>query len=77
MFTVYLGDVPEDVVLTAICFNGEECVLPYANLSSLTFPTVTYGNGTKGFALRVPFDHPVVERKVTRPPPGSSARLPI
>lgn len=64
MFTVYLGEVPEDVILAAVHLNGEGYELPFANQSSHSISKVTYANNSQGYTLKVPFDHPVVERKV-------------
>lgn len=68
-FTVYLGEVPEDVVLASVALNGEEYMLPFASPDSHAIRTVTYANKTQGYTLTVPFGHPVVERKVKFPPP--------
>lgn len=64
IFTVYLGELPEDVVLAAVHLNGKEYVLPFANTSSHTITKVTYANKTQGYTLKVPFDHPAVVKKV-------------
>lgn len=64
MFTVYLGEVPEDVILAVVHLNGEGYELPFANQSSHAISKVTYANNSQGYTLKVPFDHPVVERKV-------------
>lgn len=64
VFTAYIGELPEDVVLAAVRLNGEEYVLPFANASSHTITKVTYANKTQGCTLNVPFDHPAVVKKV-------------
>uniref|UniRef100_H3CA36 ZP domain-containing protein n=1 Tax=Tetraodon nigroviridis TaxID=99883 RepID=H3CA36_TETNG len=64
VFTAYLGKLPEDVVLAAVTLNGEEYTLPLANTSSHTITKVTYADNTQGYTLRVPFEHPVVGKKL-------------
>ena len=59
MFTVYLGNVPEDMELVAIHLDGEDFTVPMENTSS--------HNTTKefhGYTLTVPFDDPVVTQQV-------------
>lgn len=63
-FTIYLGEVPEDVVLVAVHLNGESYGLPFATQSSHSITKVTYANNTQGYTLKVPFAHPMVEKKV-------------
>lgn len=63
-FTVYLGEVPEDVILAVVHLNGEGYELPFAHQSSHSISKVTYANNSQGYTLKVPFDHPVVETKV-------------
>lgn len=64
MFTVYLGDVPEDVELVAVQLNGHECTLPLTNTSTYTISKVVQPNNTHGYTLKVPFDDPVVIQQV-------------
>ncbi|KAG7243420.1 hypothetical protein INR49_011877 [Caranx melampygus] len=60
VFTVYLGDVPEDVELTAVHLNGQEFPLPLENTSRHTITKAVHPNNTHGYTLKVPFDDPVV-----------------
>lgn len=68
IFTAYLGELPEDVLLVAVHLNGEEYMLPFGNTSSYMITKVTYANNSQGYTLKVPFDHPVVVKKVNLPP---------
>ncbi|XP_019210094.1 uncharacterized protein zpax4 isoform X2 [Oreochromis niloticus] len=63
MFTIYLGDVPEDVVLVSIQLNEQDFTLPFANTSTYNIAEVLYPNGTHGYTLKVPFHDPVVKQK--------------
>lgn len=69
MFTIYLGDVPEDVVLVSIQLNEQDFTLPFANKSTYNITEVLHPNGTHGYTLKVPFHNSVVKQKVTLPPP--------
>ncbi|XP_051800087.1 uncharacterized protein LOC127532449 [Acanthochromis polyacanthus] len=60
-FTVYLGDVPEDVKLAAVHVNGH-----LTNASVHTIVKVVQPNNTHGYTLKVPFDDPVVTQQVKR-----------
>ncbi|KAM7366288.1 hypothetical protein PAMP_015739 [Pampus punctatissimus] len=66
VFTVYLGDVPEDVELTAVQMNGYECALPFTNTSTHTISKVVQPNNTHGYTLKVPFDDPVVIHRFSK-----------
>ncbi|XP_020483403.2 uncharacterized protein [Labrus bergylta] len=65
-FTVYLGELPEDVALVAVHLNGEEFTVPFSNLSGHTITKVFHPNNTHGYTLKVPFDDPVVTRQFSR-----------
>ncbi|XP_028330680.1 uncharacterized protein LOC114480600 [Gouania willdenowi] len=58
-FTVYVGDVPEDVELTSIHLNGHERQVHCTNKCSHNITRVSYHNNTHGYILEVPFDDPV------------------
>ncbi|XP_045897980.1 uncharacterized protein LOC123965525 [Micropterus dolomieu] len=63
-FTIYLGDVPEDVELAAVNLNGQEPTVPFTNESSRAITNVVYPNNTHGYTLKVPFDDPDVIQQV-------------
>uniref|UniRef100_A0A3Q3GVS4 Zona pellucida protein AX 4 n=1 Tax=Labrus bergylta TaxID=56723 RepID=A0A3Q3GVS4_9LABR len=65
-FTVYLGELPEDVALVAVHLNGEEFTVPFSNLTGHTITKVFHPNNTHGYTLKVPFDDPVVTRQFSR-----------
>lgn len=64
VFSIFLGDVPEDVELTAVNLNGQDLTIPFANTSLSTIVRVAYPNNTHGYTLKVPFDDPVVVHQV-------------
>lgn len=63
MFLVYLGDIPEDVALVAVSLNGREFSLQEIMID-FTVTAVVHTNNTRGYTLKVPFDHPVVIQQV-------------
>ncbi|XP_034425065.1 uncharacterized protein LOC117752046 [Hippoglossus hippoglossus] len=65
-FTVYLGDVPGDIELSAVELNGHKCIAPFKNTSGHTVIEVFYPNNTHGYTLKVPFDDPVVIKKFSK-----------
>uniref|UniRef100_A0A665VCS2 Zona pellucida protein AX 4 n=1 Tax=Echeneis naucrates TaxID=173247 RepID=A0A665VCS2_ECHNA len=66
LFTIYLGNVPEDVQLTAVDLNGHKCQVPFTNTSSHMITTVVHPNNTHGYTLKVPFDDPVVIQQYSK-----------
>lgn len=64
IFSVYLGDIPEDVELAAVQLNGHEFTIPFTNTSMHTITKVVQPNNTYGYSLMVPFDDPVVIHEV-------------
>ncbi|XP_035849387.1 uncharacterized protein LOC116049022 isoform X2 [Sander lucioperca] len=65
-FTVYLGDVPEDVELAAVHLNGQKFTVPFTNTSSHNITKVVSPNHTHGYTLRVPFEDPVVMQQLIK-----------
>ncbi|XP_062300448.1 uncharacterized protein LOC134005541 [Scomber scombrus] len=65
-FTVYLGDVPDDVVLVAVQLNGHDFALPFTNTSTYTISKVVQPNNTHSYTLKVPFDNPVVIQQFSK-----------
>ncbi|KAG7496552.1 hypothetical protein JOB18_020961 [Solea senegalensis] len=66
VFTIYLGDVPEDVALTAVALNGHTFTAPFTNASGYNIAKVVHPNNTHGYTLTVPFDNPVVVQQFSK-----------
>uniref|UniRef100_A0A3B4H8R1 Zona pellucida protein AX 4 n=1 Tax=Pundamilia nyererei TaxID=303518 RepID=A0A3B4H8R1_9CICH len=64
-FTIYLGGVPEDVVLVSIQLNGRDFTLPLTNTSTYKVTEVLHPNGTHGYTLTVLFDDPILNVNYT------------
>ncbi|XP_034713275.1 zona pellucida protein AX 4 [Etheostoma cragini] len=65
-FTVYLGDIPEDVALAAVHLNGQEFTVPFTNASRAKITKVVVANHTHGYTLKVPFDDSVVKQRLIK-----------
>ncbi|XP_068444416.1 zona pellucida protein AX 4 [Clinocottus analis] len=65
-FTVYLGDVPQDVHLAAVYLNGQEFAVTFTNSINHTITKVLHPNETLGYTLKVSFDDPVVVQKFSK-----------
>ncbi|XP_063756367.1 uncharacterized protein LOC134875701 [Eleginops maclovinus] len=66
MFTVYLGDVPEDVGLVAVHLNGQVFTVPFMNVSSHTITKVIHPNNTHGYTLKVSMADPIVRQQFSK-----------
>ncbi|KAJ0055528.1 hypothetical protein NL108_005382, partial [Boleophthalmus pectinirostris] len=62
-FTVYLGDVPQDVKLISVEINRQKFQLPLKNDSTFSVTNVVHPNDTHGYVLKVPFNNlPVIQQ---------------
>ncbi|XP_030609883.1 uncharacterized protein LOC115797441 isoform X2 [Archocentrus centrarchus] len=52
VFTIYLGDVPEDVQLVSVQLNGQDVALPLTNASTHNITEVLHPNTTHGYTLK-------------------------
>ncbi|XP_019951333.2 uncharacterized protein [Paralichthys olivaceus] len=64
VFTIYLGDVPEDVEVSAVQLNEHKFITRNERSQSLT--KVVHPNNTQGYTLKVPFDDSVVIQKFSK-----------
>lgn len=65
VFTVYLGNFPSDVELATVKLNAETFSVAEAFQSGYTVSEVPHPNGTHAYALKVPFEDPIVLRMVS------------
>ncbi|XP_030609903.1 uncharacterized protein LOC115797461 isoform X2 [Archocentrus centrarchus] len=63
MFTIYLGDVPEDVQLVSVQLNGQDVALAFISASTHNITEVLHPNTTHGYTLKVLFSDPAVKQK--------------
>lgn len=62
MFSVYLGNIPADVILEDVWINGKQLKMS-EKLSSNISPIV-HSNGSQAYELRLPFEDPIVQQTV-------------
>ncbi|XP_072232260.1 zona pellucida protein AX 4 [Leuresthes tenuis] len=60
VFTLYLGNIPEDVELTWVQLNGQDFAVPFSNGSTYSLTEASHPNNTHSFTLKVPLHDPVV-----------------
>ncbi|XP_060951795.1 uncharacterized protein LOC133028776 [Limanda limanda] len=65
-FTIYLGDVPEDVELSAVQLNEEAPIYIFTIEGGHSITKVVHPNNTHGYTLQVPFDDPAVIKKFSK-----------
>ncbi|KAK7909816.1 hypothetical protein WMY93_014500 [Mugilogobius chulae] len=63
MFTVYLGNVPDDVELVSLQLEGQEFTPPFVNSSYYTLEIELQPNHTYAYTLKVGFGSPFVLRR--------------
>ncbi|KAL2079595.1 hypothetical protein ACEWY4_025339 [Coilia grayii] len=62
IFTVYLGNIPSDVVLATVSINDHEFSVAMATQSGYTIVEVPHANRTHGYVMKVPFEDPIVRK---------------
>ncbi|XP_062240099.1 uncharacterized protein LOC133949985 [Platichthys flesus] len=75
VFTIYLGDVPEDVELSAVQLNEHAHI--FTNESDRSITKVVHPNNTHGYTLKVPFDDPAVIKKFSKEDEAMKHRLEV
>lgn len=62
VFSIYLGNIPADVVLEDVWINGKK--LEMAEKLSYSISPLVHSNGSRAYQLRLPFEDPIVQRTV-------------
>nr|XP_015832716.2 uncharacterized protein LOC107397291 [Nothobranchius furzeri] len=65
MFTIYLGDVPEDVELISVKLNGEEFRVP-SDVNVFSIVETIHSNKTHSYTLKVPLHNPIIIQKFSK-----------
>ncbi|XP_077594971.1 uncharacterized protein LOC144211506 isoform X2 [Stigmatopora nigra] len=60
MFSIYLGNVPSDVILAEVAVNERRLL---TEATALTLAPFVHPNGSRAYQIRLPFSEPVVRRK--------------
>ncbi|MED6268125.1 hypothetical protein CHARACLAT_019043 [Characodon lateralis] len=59
-FTVYLGNIPTNVILEEIWINGQRLLMLGKPQQGLSISPIVHVNGSQAYELRLPFNDPVV-----------------
>lgn len=62
MFSIYLGNIPADVVLTDVWINGKQ--LKMSEKLSYRISPLVHSNGSQAYELQLPFEDPNVQQTV-------------
>lgn len=65
MFSVYLGNIPADVVLEEVRINGQQLMMSESAERGYGISPVVHANGSRAYGLRLPFEDVVVHWMVT------------
>ncbi|KAM6908945.1 uncharacterized protein FYW49_012810 [Xenentodon cancila] len=65
VFTIYLGQIPDDVDLTSVQLNGNDFTVPFSN-ERIILTEASEPNNTHSYTLKVSFDDPVVIQEFSR-----------
>ncbi|KAK5598683.1 hypothetical protein CRENBAI_006167 [Crenichthys baileyi] len=60
-FTVYLGNIPTNVILEEIWINGQRLLMLGKPQQGLSISPIVHVNGSQAYELRLPFNDPVVQ----------------
>lgn len=67
VFSVYLGNIPADVLLEEIWINGKQLTMSESAEQSYSISPVVHTNGSRAFELQLPFENGVVHWMVSAP----------
>ncbi|XP_047242995.1 uncharacterized protein LOC124881473 isoform X3 [Girardinichthys multiradiatus] len=60
-FTVYLGNIPTNVILEEIWINGQRLLMLGKPQQGLSISPIVHVNGSQAYELQLPFNDPVVQ----------------
>ncbi|MEQ2284323.1 hypothetical protein AMECASPLE_020410 [Ameca splendens] len=60
-FTVYLGNIPTNVILEEIWINGQRLLMLGKPQQGLSISLIVHVNGSQAYELQLPFNDPVVQ----------------
>ena len=64
VFTIYLGNIPSDVLLDNVWINGRQLRVSDGSERGFTVSPVVHANGSRAYELRLPFEDPMVHQTV-------------
>lgn len=60
MFSVYLGNIPADVMLEDIWINGKQLMMSTSAERGYSISPVVHANGSRAYTLQLPFEDAIV-----------------
>lgn len=67
VFSVYLGNIPADVLLEEIWINGKQLTMSESPEQSYSISPVVHTNGSRAYELQLPFEDGAVHWMVRSP----------
>lgn len=67
MFSVYLGNIPADVLLENVWINGKQLMISESTEQGYSISPVVHTNGSRAYELRLPFEDAIVHWMVRAP----------
>lgn len=67
VFSVYLGNIPADVMLEEVQINGRQLMMSESTERGYSISPVVHINGSRAYELRLPFEDTVVHWMVRAP----------
>ncbi len=64
MFSIYLGNIPADVLLEEVWINGKHLLTSEGTERGYSISPVVHLNGSRAYELQLPFESAVVHRMV-------------
>uniref|UniRef100_A0A3Q3XC92 ZP domain-containing protein n=1 Tax=Mola mola TaxID=94237 RepID=A0A3Q3XC92_MOLML len=62
VFSIYLGNIPSDVLLDKVWINGKQLRVSDGAERGFTISPVVHANGSRAYELRLPFEDPIVHQ---------------
>lgn len=67
VFSVYLGNIPADVLLAEVWINGKQLMMSESTERGYSITPVVHTNGSQAYELRLPFEDTIVHWMVRTP----------
>lgn len=59
-FSVYLGNIPHDVIIEDISINGKQLIISESAERGYNISPIVHANGSQAFELQLPFEDSIV-----------------
>lgn len=68
VFSVYLGNIPHDVIIEDISINGERLIISESAERGNSISPIVHANGSQAYELQLPFEDSIVHWMVRNSP---------